>query len=126
MQIRTSSQIDKVRKLLEDFLKLEAASGLLLMVAAVLALAVANSPLAGHYAAFLNLRVDLKIGSFEIAKPLLQWVNDGLMAIFFLLVGMELKREVDRRTPLEPADRASLPAFAASEACWRRRSSICA
>lgn len=78
---------------LRDFLKLEAASGILLVGAAVLAMLVANSPLAGFYGALIDLPVEIRIGNLEIAKPLLLWVNDGLMAVFFLLVGLELKRE---------------------------------
>ncbi len=77
-----------------DFLKLEAASGVILVVAAVLAMAVANSPLASYYDLLIDLPVEIRIGSLEIAKPLLLWINDGLMAIFFFLVGLELKREM--------------------------------
>jgi NhaA family Na+:H+ antiporter len=81
-------------KPLRDFFRLEAAGGLLLMMAAVLALVVANSPLGVYYKALLDLPLEVRIGTFGIAKPLLLWINDGLMAVFFLLVGMELKREV--------------------------------
>jgi NhaA family Na+:H+ antiporter len=77
-----------------DFLKLETASGILLVAAAVLAMIVANSPLAPLYASLIDLPVAVRVGSLEIAKPLLLWINDGLMAIFFFLVGLELKREV--------------------------------
>lgn len=78
----------------KDFLKLEAASGLFLMAAAVLAMLVANSPLQGLYAGLIDLQVAISVGDFAIAKPLLLWINDGLMAVFFLLVGLELKREI--------------------------------
>ncbi len=91
---------------------MEAAGGLLLMMVTVLALAVANSPLATHYRAFLELPLEVRAGSFEIAKPLLLWINDGLMAVFFFLVGMELKREVIEGHLSSPRQ-ASLPAFAA-------------
>ena len=77
-----------------DFLKLETASGIILVIAAVLALLVANSPLAHLYAALINLPVEVRVGEFELAKPLLLWINDGLMAIFFFLIGLELKREI--------------------------------
>lgn len=77
-----------------DFLKLETASGILLVIAAALAMLVANSPLAPIYAALVDLPVEVRVGDFTIAKPLLLWINDGLMAIFFFLVGLELKREV--------------------------------
>ncbi len=78
---------------LRDFLKLETASGAILVGAAVVAMVVANSPLAGLYGALIDLPVEIRVGNFEIAKPLLLWINDGLMALFFLLVGLELKRE---------------------------------
>ncbi|MGB6410677.1 MAG: Na+/H+ antiporter NhaA [Candidatus Deferrimicrobiaceae bacterium] len=99
-------------KPLHDFLRLEAAGGLVLMVAAVLAMVVANSPLADYYAALLDIPLEIRIGTFGIAKPLLLWINDGLMAVFFFLVGMELKREVVEGH-LSSLRRASLPAFAA-------------
>lgn len=76
-----------------DFLRLETASGTILVVAAIVAMLVANSPLAGLYGALIDLPVEIRIGDFGIAKPLLLWINDGLMAVFFLLVGLELKRE---------------------------------
>ncbi len=75
------------------FLKLEAASGLLLMVSALLALIAANSSYDWVYEQLLTLKLTVAIEDFSISKPLLLWVNDGLMAIFFLLVGLELKRE---------------------------------
>lgn len=103
---------ESVLKTLQEFLRLEAAGGLVLMMAAALALIVANSPLAAHYTAFLNLPFEIRIGTFEIAKPLLLWINDGLMAVFFFLVGMELKREV-LEGHLSSLRAASLPAFAA-------------
>lgn len=77
-----------------DFLKLEAASGLLLVAAAVAAMIVANSPLSPFYDSLIELPVEVRVGGLEIAKPLLLWINDGLMAVFFFLVGLELKREV--------------------------------
>ena len=79
---------------LRDFLKLETASGILLVGAAALAMIVANSPLSGLYGSLLNIPVEIRIGNFEIAKPLLLWVNDGLMALFFFTIGLELKREL--------------------------------
>ena len=75
------------------FLKQEAAGGILLVLFAVLAIAAANSPLYALYRRLLEMPLEVQVGSLEIAKPLLLWVNDGLMAIFFLLVGLELKRE---------------------------------
>jgi len=78
----------------QDFLKLESSGGILLVMAAVLAMILKNSFLAGDYDALLATPVAIRIGGFEIFKPLLLWINDGLMAIFFFLVGLELKREV--------------------------------
>jgi len=79
---------------IRDFLKLESASGLLLIGSMVLALICANTPLSSLYGVFLDTHVAVHIGAFVLAKPLLLWINDGLMAIFFLLVGLEVKREV--------------------------------
>lgn len=79
---------------LTGFFKLESAGGILLMVTAVLAIIVANSPLEPYYALLLDTPVEIRVGALEIAKPLLLWINDGLMAIFFFLVGLELKREL--------------------------------
>ena len=78
---------------LAEFFRLEAAAGIMLIAAAALALVAANSPLAPAYDAFRDLPVRVGIGSFAIAKPALLWINDGLMAIFFLLVALEIKRE---------------------------------
>ena len=96
----------------QDFLKLESASGILLMIAALLALIVANSPLDQYYAIFLNVPVEVRVGELEIAKPLLLWVNDGLMAIFFFMIGLELKREI-MEGELNRAANVLLPAIGA-------------
>lgn len=76
------------------FLKLESASGIILILAALLAIGLANSVLAQHYQSFLNTEVQVRIAALDINKPLLLWINDGFMAIFFLLVGLEVKREM--------------------------------
>lgn len=78
---------------LSEFFRMEAAGGILLIAAAVLAMVAANSPLASAYDAFRDLPVQVRIGELDIAKPLLLWINDGLMAVFFLLVALEIKRE---------------------------------
>ena len=76
------------------FLKLESASGIILILAALLAIGLANSALAEHYQSFLNTQVQVRIAALDINKPLLLWINDGFMALFFLLVGLEVKREM--------------------------------
>jgi len=83
-----------LRNTLTRFFQLEAASGLLLIAAAALALIINNSPLSGLYNSFLDTPVVAQIGALSIAKPLLLWINDGLMALFFLIIGLEVKREV--------------------------------
>ena len=79
---------------IRNFLQMESAGGLVLMAGAALALVAANSPLADYYDLFIETPVEVRIGRLEIAKPLLLWVNDGLMAVFFFLVGLEVKREI--------------------------------
>ncbi len=79
---------------LQEFFRLESAGGLVLLAAAMLAMLVVSSPLEGLYRALLDTPVAIRVGALELAKPLLLWINDGLMAVFFLLVGLELKREV--------------------------------
>jgi Na+:H+ antiporter, NhaA family len=79
---------------IREFLKLESASGIVLMAAGALAVVAANSPLASIYDGLWQIPLTLSVGAFALAKPLLLWINDGLMAVFFLLVGLELKREV--------------------------------
>ncbi len=90
----------------------EATPGLLLMLAAVMALIANNSSFAPYYSGFLDIPIAIQIGALEIAKPLLLWVNDGLMAIFFFLVGLEIKREVVEGR-LSSFDRAAFPLIAA-------------
>jgi NhaA family Na+:H+ antiporter len=77
-----------------DFMKLESAGGILLLLAAIVALLVANSPLAGFYSELLDTTVAVQVGALSINKPLLLWINDGLMAVFFFLIGLEIKQEV--------------------------------
>ncbi|QID18257.1 Na+/H+ antiporter NhaA [Nitrogeniibacter mangrovi] len=78
---------------LARLLKHDATPGLLLVATTLLAIAIANSPASAHYDLLVGTPVEIRIGELELAKPLLLWVNDGLMAVFFLLVGLELKRE---------------------------------
>ncbi|KAA8703111.1 Na+/H+ antiporter NhaA [Pseudomonas proteolytica] len=83
-----------LRSTFTRFFQLEAASGLLLIAAAALALIINNSPLSSFYNSFLEVPVAVQIGALQIAKPSLLWINDGLMALFFLLIGLEVKREL--------------------------------
>jgi NhaA family Na+:H+ antiporter len=97
---------------IREFLKHESAGGLILLAVAALALVLDNSPVAWLYDMLLELPVAVRFGALEIAKPLLLWINDGLMAVFFLLVALEIKREVVEGE-LSTRDRASLPVIAA-------------
>ena len=98
---------------IKDFLALESAGGILLAGAAALAMLLANSPLEGVYVRFLDTPVEVRFGAFEIAKPFLLWINDGLMAVFFFLIGLELKREALEGELSTPAQ-VVLPALAAA------------
>ena len=84
---------ERAARELASFIRLEASGGILLVIAAALALLCANSPLADLYRDLFALPVQVRVGALDIDKPLLLWINDGLMAVFFLLVGLELKRE---------------------------------
>ncbi|MEQ4621566.1 Na+/H+ antiporter NhaA [Providencia vermicola] len=98
--------------IIRKFLRLEAAGGLLLIIAAIVALIMANSPAQGLYQQFLDIPISVKISSLELDKPLILWVNDFLMAIFFLVVGLEVKRELLEGS-LAGKDKAIFPAIAA-------------
>lgn len=95
--------------MIQDFLKKESTAGVLLMTAGLLAVIVANSPLNSYYQLLLSTPLEFRIGTFGLNKPLLLWINDGLMAVFFFLVGLELKRELvegelsDRKSIALPA-----------------------
>lgn len=82
------------RSPLSRFLPKEALPGLLLMASMIVALVVANSGLSGWYEQLLAVKAQISVGTFAIAKPILLWINDGFMAVFFFLVGLELKREI--------------------------------
>lgn len=97
---------------LKEFLKLESASGIILFLAAILAMLAENSPFSHWYEALLDTPVSIQISSIIIAKPLLLWINDGLMAIFFFLIGLEVKREILSGELLDPS-RVILPVIAA-------------
>jgi len=88
------NNLSPITSAVHGFMKLESASGILMLTAAIIAMLAANSPLAGLYSELLDTTVAVQVGALSISKPLLLWVNDGLMAVFFFLVGLEIKREV--------------------------------
>ncbi|MFT5482447.1 MAG: NhaA family Na+:H+ antiporter [Halieaceae bacterium] len=88
-----SRPIEK-QSFINEFFQAESAGGIVLMFTAVLALVMANSPLAHLYSALIDTPVSIRVGDLAIDKPMLLWINDGLMAIFFFLIGLELKREL--------------------------------
>ncbi len=103
----------KTRELTQDFFRQEAAGGVLLLLAAIIALLVANSPMAGMYNHFLNGTMwGHDVAGLHLAKSPLHWINDGLMVIFFFLIGLEIKREMVEGQ-LSSFDRAVLPLVAA-------------
>jgi NhaA family Na+:H+ antiporter len=89
----TPRRLPRALSALIEFFRLEAAGGITLIAAAALALVAANSPWHEGYEAFRDFTLKIGFGHVAIAKPLLLWINDGLMAIFFLLVALEIKRE---------------------------------
>lgn len=97
---------------IQNFLRLESSAGILLMLAALMALIASNSMLSAVYGGFLTTPVVVQVGALEIAKPLLLWINDGLMAVFFFLIGLEIKREI-LEGELSSFDKAALPLIAA-------------
>ncbi|MFC0180848.1 Na+/H+ antiporter NhaA [Thorsellia kenyensis] len=83
-----------MEELFRRFIKFEASGGIILIIAAMIALLIANSPLGGVYDTVLHLYFTIGIGEIKIQESLLHWINDGLMAIFFLVIGLEVKREL--------------------------------
>lgn len=100
-------------KILQDFINKESSSGILLIVVTVLALALKNSPISELYESFLYTPVEVRFGALHINKTLYHWINDGLMAIFFLLIGIEVKREM-LEGHLSSLSQVALPGFAAT------------
>ena len=113
ISIKTDNRpIDRILSPFQEFFQREASSGILLMIATLLALLWANSPWSDSYQALWHTNVSVGFGSFEISKDLLHWINDGLMAVFFFVVGLEIKREVLVGELASPR-RAILPIVAA-------------
>lgn len=100
--------MSRIKKLLQH----ESAGGVLLVTMGAIAMLLANSPFYGFYEYFLATPLQVRIGELDIAKPLLLWINDGLMAIFFFLIGLEIKREVLTGNLSSPSQ-VALPAIAA-------------
>ncbi|MCU7934482.1 MAG: Na+/H+ antiporter NhaA [Candidatus Thiodiazotropha sp. (ex Dulcina madagascariensis)] len=103
---------DRILTPFEQFVKQETTSGLILMATALLALVLANSALAIHYQHLLHVPVGIAFGGWELEKSLHHWVNDGLMTLFFFVVGLELKREIMVGELANPRQ-AALPIIAA-------------
>jgi Na+:H+ antiporter, NhaA family len=101
--------IDEIRA----FMRLESAAGVFILLAALLALIANNSGLARYYDLFLSTPLQIRLGALDIDKPLLLWINDGLMALFFLVIGCEIKREMIEGE-LSSWRKAALPAIAAA------------
>lgn len=96
----------------QKFVRIESLSGILLFSATVLALLLANSPLGDRFSSLWEYKVGISTSGFELVKPLILWINDGLMAIFFFLIGLEIKREL-LLGELNSVKKASFPLFAA-------------
>lgn len=101
-----------IRDRVMDFIHMEASGGIVLMFMALFALIANNSLMSSGYTGILDTTVKVQFGDFIIQKPFLLWINDGLMAIFFFLVGLEIKREV-LDGELSSMDKAALPLFGA-------------
>jgi NhaA family Na+:H+ antiporter len=102
----------QVRYLFQQFTRLQASGGLLLIIASILALIWANSPLANYYFELLETHLDITLGNFHLSHELIYWINDGLMVIFFFVVGLEIKRELTIGELASPRQ-AALPISAA-------------
>jgi len=80
--------------IIDEFIQKESASGILLIFVTILALILSNTAMSPLYESFLHIPVEIRIGPLDLDKSLYHWVNDGLMAVFFLLIGLEVKREI--------------------------------
>ncbi len=101
-----------IKKPINQFIKLETSSSIILFGATVAALVLANSPLSEQFLNFWKNYITFSVPGFELSKPIYKWINDGLMAIFFFLIGLEIKREI-LSGELSHVKKASLPLFAA-------------
>ncbi|MBI9111181.1 Na+/H+ antiporter NhaA [Maridesulfovibrio ferrireducens] len=114
-EIHTQEDLLVIEKMLlpfNQFVKIESSGGVVLILCTIIALIWANSPLAHYYEEFKNIPLTVGAGEFILSKPAILWINDGLMAVFFFLVGLEIKREV-LVGELNSLRQASLPICAA-------------
>lgn len=95
-----------------EFIKLESSAGIILVMTALLAIIIDNSTFSHYYHIFFNTPIKISFGNIQLEKPILLWINDGLMTIFFLLIGLEIKREM-LEGELNSFAKASLPAITA-------------
>ncbi|NIM94909.1 MAG: Na+/H+ antiporter NhaA [Anaerolineales bacterium] len=102
----------QVRNLFSQFTRWQASGGILLVITTILALLLANSALSESYFSFWEMEAGIAIGNLELSESLLHWINDGLMVIYFFVVGLEIKREVTIGELASPR-RAALPIMAA-------------
>jgi Na+:H+ antiporter, NhaA family len=109
---REQPPVERIVRPFQDFARKQSSGGILLIIATVVALVWANSPWGESYAALWHTKLTVGIGEFSISKDLTHWINDGLMAVFFLVVGLEIKREV-LVGELSSARGAALPVAAA-------------
>ena len=99
-------------KMLREFIKFESSAGIILFLSALAAVVLVNSPLHEYYDLILDTQITIAIGALSLSKPFLLWINDGLMALFFLYVGLEIKREVVEGE-LSRKEQITLPLLAA-------------
>ena len=99
-------------KMLREFIKFESSAGIILFLSALAAVVLVNSPLHDYYDLILDTQITIAIGALSLSKPFLLWINDGLMALFFLYVGLEIKREVVEGE-LSRKEQITLPLLAA-------------
>ena len=101
-----------IKEPLAKFIKLETSSSIILFLATISALILANSPISDNFLGFWNNYITISLPGLELSKPVIKWINDGLMVIFFFLIGLEIKRELIAGE-LNDFKKASLPLFAA-------------